>query len=149
MSGEAILLRRETLPGYRGASGQRVSVYAERSFHTGTEKVSADVSICKRVASVLYGAYPGHAWAVEVGEGLVKITIPALLGFNWGYFLHLDRMQKKDIVRAGGDILERFAIPRSGVDVAAYVEARKKVPMLGRFRPMNQALIPGGNIRCL
>lgn len=122
----------------------QVRTYGERNVHSGNDKVSFEVGQCKAIAQVLHAHFPGHAWAVEVlaDQGVAKVSIPELLGPNWGYVLHLDKLQPSDVVRAGGEILERFEIPRSSIDMAAYMSAEQKIPLLGNFRASSRSLIP-------
>lgn len=144
MSGDPFLLRKGRVEGPRKNTGVRAKLYGERSFKEGTSKIPAEVALCKRIFAVLNAEYPGHAWGVEVmmDQGVCKVTIPALLGFNWGYIIHLDILDKKQIIKAGGEILERFKIPRSTVNITAYVEAQGRIPLLGQFRAPDRRLIP-------
>lgn len=143
MPGDPILLRRGRAEGRRNTA-VNVKLYGERSFHQGVEKIPAEVGLCKRIFNVLNSQYPGHAWSVEVmiDQGVAKISIPALLGVTWGYIVHLDQLDRAAIIKAGGEILERFRIPRSTVDIAAYFDARKRVPLIGNFRGGHRNLIP-------
>jgi len=127
---------------------QTSQLYGERSGRDGDiSKIPDEITICKAIGRVLYAEYPGHAWHVEVNaeQGFAKITIPALLGrtLNWGYVLHLDSdLSRKAVIEAGGHILERFNIPRSTVDFAAYAAAEQKIPLLGNFRASHRRIIP-------
>lgn len=127
----------------------KVETYGERASRDGdTSKIPAEVTICKAIGRVLMAHYPGHPWHVEVmaDQGIAKITIPPLLGINWGYILHLDKLDTdvgmKSVIEAGGHILERFKIPRSTIDLASYIAADEKIPLVGFFRAKHEKLIP-------
>jgi hypothetical protein len=129
--------------------GMKVKTYGERAARSeDTSKIPAEVRQCKEIARILFDHYPGHPWSVEVDaeQGYAFITIPPLLGANWGYILHLDKLGvgPEPIIEAGGHLLERFRIPRSTVDIAAYSEAENNIPLLGNFRASrkHRSLIP-------
>ena len=130
----------------------RVKTYGEAEpFSQSKEKLPAEVACCKRMAQILYAKYPGHPWSVEVNakQGIAFITIPPLLGTTWGYIIKLDDIANErdfetSVKEAGGNILERFNIPRSTIDIARYIELGDKMPLLGRFGSSraHRALIP-------
>lgn len=86
---------------------------------TDIPKVSLyELVLAKDMAEVLHAHYPGHMWGVSVSEktGMADIRNLYLSG-NWGYRLKLaDHYSasewKKDVIRAGGEILERFKVSR-------------------------------------
>lgn len=130
-----------------GRGKMDVKVYGERSSRDGTvEHVPAELRLCKEFANVLNRHYPGHPWSVEVmvDQSIATIGIPPLLGVNWAYVLHLDKIDVdyKQVVEAGGEILERFHIPRSGIDLAAYVAAIAANPLAGSYRSNHRKVIP-------
>jgi hypothetical protein len=128
-----------------GGRRRRVRVFAEHSPLTGTaQNVPAEVTICKGIGRLLEFHYPGHPWGVEVNieQGYAKISIPDLLGPNWGYIVHLDKMSDKLVIEAGGHILERFKMPRNRIDVAHYLQRMKEIPLLGIYRAKDGHRIP-------
>lgn len=144
MPGDMFTLKKGRVEGLRKNTGLKVKLTGERSFHHGADKIPAEAALCKRIFNVLNAHYNGHAWAVEVdfGQGMAKITIPSILGFNFGYLIRLDELDRKAIIRGGGEILERFKIPRSTVDINAYMDAKARIPLLGHFRAGSGRLIP-------
>jgi hypothetical protein len=129
---------------YRRGIVFKTQTYGERSGIDGrTDQIPAELSICKEIGRVLNAAYPGQPWMVEVDldQGMAKVGIPPLLG-SWTYNFYLDRISDEGLKKAAGEILERFKIPRSGVDFAAYMQAEKDIPMIGRYRGGHRALIP-------
>lgn len=103
-----------------------------------------DMWCARRAMALLLAAYPGHLFQVQsdVKKHLFKISIPILMGVcNW-YVVNLrtHEMSKETVVRAGGEILERYGIPRGRMDLAAFLEAREKhSALVRRSRP-----VPGG-----
>lgn len=82
----------------------------------------ADLMMSKDMAEALHAEYPGHLWAVQViGEqGVCYIRNLALSG-NYGYTILLPQVYsasdfRKQVVRGGGEILERFKQRRGAVD---------------------------------
>lgn len=137
-----ILLRTGNVPG----SGMRVQ-YAMQRDRAGTfaeeeeENAAADLATTKWVAELLHAHYRGHFFAVATDshQGVCWITIPILLG-NWKFMLRLKDLNPAKVIKAGGELLERFNIPRSNIDVglAAFVDARKRSVSGIRQKP------PGG-----
>lgn len=83
-----------------------------------TEGDAAEIAMCKRVADVLQKYYPGHAWMVGISDmsaGCITIDLPhkppSLRSF--GYLLHMANVgDEKQIMRAGGEWLERLSLAR-------------------------------------
>lgn len=128
-----------------------VRQYAEASPIDGTmQAVPAELALCKRIGAILNHHYKGHPWMIEVNfvQGMAKIGIPVLLG-NWTYNIRLDEIVndadlRSSVLRGGGELLERFGIPRNTIDVASYLAALGSIPMIGNFRARDRKLIPGG-----
>lgn len=137
-----ILMKRGMVPG-RGPKVE-YQFMRERSGAFDDEEqanAAADMATTKAVAEILHSHYRGHFWAVATDskQGCVLITIPILLG-NWKFMLKLKELTPAKVIKAGGEILERFNIPRSSIDMAAFCEARTR-----RVERHNQAP-PGGNV---
>jgi len=81
----------------------------------------ANQSIAKEVAECLNKHYPGHAWAVtaNVETGLVQVRNLKLSG-KLGFILKMDDMSTDPgmrlVIRAGGEILERYRLSRRGIN---------------------------------
>lgn len=89
-----------------------------------------DIETCKSVADVLMKHYPGHIWHIEVnsetaGVCNIKLNYPDKLGIlpKWGYRLHLHNLNAERIMRAGGEILERYRLARSRATPYAMLDA--------------------------
>ncbi len=90
-------------------------------------------ALARRIWEVLQLHYPGHQWVVAASheQGGAFIDFPMFT--TWRYFIRLVDLKgdpgMKAVVRAGGEILERYRLPRSGFSVADLVAAHE------RFRP--------------
>ncbi len=87
-----------------------------------------DEVIAKEVADLLMRHYPGFLWAVSIDSrdhvGVLDIRNLSLHG-QWGFRLTLKQYfdgldTRKKIVRAGGELLERYRMPRGKFDDTAY-----------------------------
>ena len=94
----------------------------------------ADLALTKTMAEVLERHYPGYPWMIEVdsSQGIAKISIPLFMGAQNKYVLHLSHLKSdpgfRCVVRAAGEILERYKIPRRGFSVDAYEAAMNNIP---------------------
>lgn len=82
-----------------------------------TDLGANDFVMSKNMAEKLHQHFPNHLWAVtcEGKQGIATIRNLGLSG-KYGFVLHLSRLNNdpgmKCVLRAGGEILERFAIAR-------------------------------------
>ena len=87
----------------------------------------------KSILSTLETYYPAHIWRVIISErgGIVQVTLPAI-PTKQGFILHTAQIdaEMKAIMRAGGELLERYAISRSKIineeNVTADLASRQK-----------------------
>lgn len=146
---EEVLLKESHIEaGPRGAL-QRVRWVGDMSDGKGPSP--AETAAAKGIFAVLARHYPGHPWSLEVnGEhhfgrykgGYGKLGIMQLLGPHWGMIVHLDSWTEHQVMDYAGQILERFKIPRSTLDIAYYMSAAAKIPYIGRFRARDAHRIP-------
>src|SRR5258708_2253712 len=78
--------------------------------------------MAKNAAEVLHKHYPGHLWAVNVDGGLMDVRNLYLSG-NWGFRLSIPAIYSsseldKRVMRAGGELLERYRQRRAQADEA-------------------------------
>lgn len=85
-----------------------------------------DVLMAKEMAEALHSQYPGHLWAVSCDGriGFADVRNLALSG-NYGFRLKLDHIYsasdfRKRVIRAGGEILERYRLDRGRMDMDKY-----------------------------
>lgn len=97
------------------------------------------------VLAILEQHYPTHFWRVEVdfSQQLGWFYIPILMGPTAKYFLHLNLITsvndlRNEVVKGGGEILERFGIPRAGLDfgLAQFLDARANKRLTRPFQDM-------------
>lgn len=140
MSPEEVLLKSAVIDDGPGRS--RVSYYGDISTHR--QPTPADMTAAKEIFRVLKREFPGHPWSVEVDakEGWAKIGILQLLGPNWTMFMKFEDWTDQKVRDLAGQLLERFKIPRSTIDIAAYMSADSKIPLLGCFRAKDRHRIP-------
>lgn len=85
----------------------------------------ADMLMAKHTAEALDRAYPGHLWAVDVNGGLLNIR-NLLLSPVMGWRIRIPKVYSASdlhdkVLRAGGDILERFHLARGRLREDQYV----------------------------
>lgn len=85
-----------------------------------------DFVMARNMAEALHRAYPGQLWAVtcEGAHGIATVR-NLLLSGQWGYVLKLPAIYsassfEADVVRAGGEILERFRLARGRFNPEQY-----------------------------
>ena len=86
-----------------------------------------DLWVAKRAMELLQSKYPGYPWSVRAdsAKGSLTLSIPSLLGPCWCFHVAWPDLQPATIVRGGGELLERFRLPRSMIDLAAFLTATK------------------------
>jgi hypothetical protein len=87
----------------------------------------ADISLAAAVFHVLERHYPGHRWRVNAdhAQGIVTVQLQYLDAVrrwaNYGYLLKIANLKSdpgmKAVVRAGGELLERYGLSREGMRV--------------------------------
>lgn len=95
---------------------------------------AADMRLVKRIAALLEHHHPGHFFRVTVdhGQRLIRIELPPLLETPYSYNIPIGVLacdpSLKTVMRAAGEILERFGMPRSRWDTDHYRSAVKAQP---------------------
>lgn len=93
---------------------------------------ASDIAVCRSVARDLEQFYPGHMWLVganhEAGTVLIDLPYskpPKLREFR--FMLYISTVIGSDgpehVRRAGGELLERFGLPRGPASQEAYERA--------------------------
>lgn len=88
------------------------------------------VILAKEIGELLERFYSGHQWFIEVDEhgGIVKLWAGSCSG-EWGFIIKMADIQdergalRRAIIRAGGEILERFNQPIGRYDRDAWLAA--------------------------
>lgn len=102
----------------------------------------ADVALAKQIEGFLQRNYPRQAKKfraeVDHAQGVVTLTLPALMGPINVYVLHIERLKLisyfvKDLHEACGQLLERFNLPRDSRYFSddKYAEVRATRPAIG------------------
>lgn len=97
------------------------------------ETANADAEVCRKVGEILDSFYPNHGWFVGCANqatGAVVIDLPYRKPAHlrhFGYLLHRSSIEAPDhvkrIVRAGGELLERFGLVRGRKTEASFMKA--------------------------
>ena len=89
----------------------------------------ANFTISKTVGDCLEKRYPGHAWGVQgnVETGIVHVYNLNLSG-QWGFVIKMDDLlndpNMKCVIMAGGEVLERYNLSRSGLKETELADVR-------------------------
>jgi hypothetical protein len=125
-----IARNRQVTGGGRTLSVQTRMDRSEDGAHN--EHAAADMRIAEAIGETLFSHYPGHVWQVHVDskQGVAFIKLAVLMRGGWKYILKLRDLNSdpglRCVIRAGGEILERFNIPRSGFDLSSFMSARPR-----------------------
>jgi hypothetical protein len=131
MSDFPILLRAETARA-PGRSLVRVEARFVPSGAGSRECARTDVATARAVRRILDTAYPGHDWEVlaDSRQGYVAFRIPALMGMNYAYLVKGRELTPEAVLKGGGELLERYRLPRGRFDLDRFVEARERDSVL-------------------
>lgn len=93
------------------------------SISIGSQQLN-DMLLAKHSADALDRAYPGHLWAVDVNGGVLNIR-NLLLSPVMGWRIRVPSVYSASelqtrVLRAGGEILERFGLARGRLNEAQY-----------------------------
>ena len=94
-----------------------------------------DAWLAKQVYRVVRDQYPGHFWEIEVShaQGVVKISIPPLMGATNKYVVYIATLKGdpmfRSVLRMCGEILERYQIPRCRYLEDHFRDAQRRIPI--------------------
>jgi len=97
-----------------------------------------DLWAAQRMVDLLLATFPGYPWhsVHDSKQGYAKVSIPILLGVNWGIILHLP-ITPGAVIAAGGEVLERYSLSRERMNIAQFLDARQKhSKLVSRRRPI-------------
>lgn len=108
-----------------------MQIYTEIDRHT--ENDTKDIALCKEIYDILDIHYSGHLWQVgansETGIIDIKLLYPDGRNriTNFGYTLKIKDIEppyiKKKVIKAGGELLERYGLPRGRATLHTLVDA--------------------------
>jgi hypothetical protein len=89
----------------------------------GSQFKANELMLAKHAAELLHKHYPGHLWGVNVEGPFLDVRNFYLAG-EWGFRLSIPAIYSASeldarIMRAGGEILERYRQRRGAVDEAS------------------------------
>lgn len=115
-----------------GRSLVRVEARFVPSGDNSHERARADLATARAVRRILDAAYPGHDWDVlaDSRQGYVAFRIPALMGAHWAYLIKGRDLTPEAVLTGGGELLERYRLPREKFDLDRFLEARAKHSIL-------------------
>lgn len=95
-------------------------------FVTGESLVAPndeDFRLAKELSELLDRHYPGHLWAVSADHKNGIVTIQNLrLSGRWGFIVKIANLAndpgRRSVIRAGGELLERYNVARGRFNVA-------------------------------
>lgn len=97
---------------------------------TAAVTLAHDYALAKDMAEALMEHYPGHLWAVSADSETGMCDIRAMqLSSTWGYRLKMPKIFsasafRADVIRAGGEILERFRVGRGRFNEDRYTDLK-------------------------
>jgi hypothetical protein len=126
------IIVREDLVRHGGAPRQRVQERFIPSGEGSDLRAAYDLWVARRAFALLDAVYPGHGWDVvaDSAQGYLGIRIPVLTGNNWAYLIRWGDLTPIQIIRGGGELLERYRLPRGRIDVPAFLDARERGSIL-------------------
>ena len=131
MSDLPILLRSETARA-PGRALVRLEARFVPSGNGSRERAAADLAAARSVRRILDTAYPGYDWDVvaDSAQGYVAFRIPALMGMNYAYLVKGRDLTPGAVLKGGGELLERYRLPRGRFDLDRFLEARAEHSIL-------------------
>lgn len=124
-------------------SNRRIETEAVDSNDAGS--IPWEVAVAKKAGAVLERYYPGQPFELRVDarEGVLRMRLNPFMGLHW-HVVHLATLANdpgfKAVIRAAGEILERYQMPRAGFSLDHFLAARSQIPpwLLGR-----RGFVPG------
>lgn len=131
LPGRLVTLKRELSHG-RFARPRRLLEHKVEAPVSGDDRTAYELWVARRAFALLEAAYPGHLWLVDcdLAKGGVAISIPVLMGGNWVYFIRMADLEPRKVIMAGGELLERYRLPRGAIRPDRFVEARDRHSIL-------------------
>lgn len=121
-----------------GAFNQR-RVQTEASDARDAAGIPWELAVARKAGAVLERHYPGHPFELRVDarQGVLMLRLNPLMGLHW-HVIHLSTLAGDPafcaVIRAAGEILERYQMPRARFSLDHFLAARAEVPpwLLGR-----------------
>jgi hypothetical protein len=129
--GRLTLVRQERSRGGFGRPARMLQQHVEAPAGAA-DRTAYELWVARRAFDLLDEAYPGHLWFVDfdLARGGMCVSIPLLTGGNWAYFIRQRDLTPRRVVRAGGELLERYGLARGALRVDQFVAARDRRSIL-------------------
>lgn len=85
-----------------------------------------DADLCRKISDILMMHYPEHLWMVGADHqaGMIYVELPydsVIRNFQFGFNMHISKLgnartMEKKVMKAGGELLERFKLKRGRAD---------------------------------
>ena len=91
-----------------------------------------ELNLMTQVRDTLERHYPGHFWLVGVNQSIIVIRNTLLSG-EYGYVIPIPMIYSAsyladEVMRAGGEILERYRMQRAKMNMGAIIDAVIELP---------------------
>lgn len=136
MPHDAVTLREDVLPKDTHGGNDRVLRTQHIAPADGEGGIAEDllkefdIWAARQVMDELERNYPGHSWRVihDSFQGVCLISIPILMGINRYMAVNLKThaLDSDRVMKAGGEILERYGLKRGRFELTPFLEAREK-----------------------
>lgn len=91
-----------------------------------------DMWCAGQVYGILQKHFPGYPWKAtcDMAQGMITISIPVIMGPTLNYGVRIQEWEsmptkgEQMIIQGGGQLLERFNLPRNGFEAASFLKAR-------------------------
>jgi hypothetical protein len=88
-----------------------------------------DMWVASRVNATLDKHFPGYPWSssCDARQGVIYFGIPVLMGPTLRWVIRLaewEDLTEKLVKDGGGELLERFNLPRTGFEAASFIHSR-------------------------
>jgi hypothetical protein len=98
--------------------------------------IGADMDMAQKIKAVVQFHYPDHPWVAAANhqQGVATIGLPDICEHH--FMIHIAALKTdpglKLVVRGAGQILERYKIPRSGLNMDYYNQILHNNPLAFR-----------------
>lgn len=92
-----------------------------------------ELAVARKAGAIIDRHYPGHPFELRVDarQGVLMLRLNPLMGLHW-HVVHLSTLAGdpgyRAVIRAAGEILERYQMPRSGFSLDHFLAARSQIP---------------------
>ena len=100
------------------------------------QREKAEFSLASSIVDILTFNYPGFAWTanVKTEQGVILLSECTLMDSTIPFIIricevdHSEKAYRKAIVKAGGEILERYFLPREAINKFQAAERKQLLP---------------------